>query len=180
MLRRSPLALKQPSRGKKGRRRCRNRAAVSVTPMLQRLVGLSAGLILVVWSRLLVMCHCRAYLGQAHASAPLVHAVLYALRPQVLALERAQPPLVCQVAMPWSRPGVRAGEPVGALESRCPRAPPLTRKRIVIKKKEPAVPPAVSLRRSLEVSAREEYKLQPCLSVCHWSFRKKMKALRAW
>ena len=28
-----------------------------------------------------------------------------ALRPQVPALERAQPPLVCQVAMPWSRPG---------------------------------------------------------------------------
>ena len=29
-----------------------------------------------------------------------------ALRPQVLALEKAQPPLVCQVAMPWARPGV--------------------------------------------------------------------------
>ena len=27
------------------------------------------------------------------------------LHPQVPALERAQPPLVCQVAMPWSRPG---------------------------------------------------------------------------
>ena len=28
-----------------------------------------------------------------------------ALRPQAPALERAQPPLVCQVAMPWTRPG---------------------------------------------------------------------------
>ena len=28
-----------------------------------------------------------------------------ALHPQVPALEQAQPPLVCQVAMPWTRPG---------------------------------------------------------------------------
>ena len=36
---------------------------------------------------------------------PSSHALLSALRPQVPALERAQPPLVCQVDMPWSRPG---------------------------------------------------------------------------
>ena len=42
------------------------------------------------------------------------------------------------------------------------------------------MPPVVILRRFLQVSAREEYRLQPCLLVCHWSFRKKKKELRAW
>ena len=41
----------------------------------------------------------------AHTSFPPLMLSLFALRPQVPALERAQPPLVCQVAMPWSRPG---------------------------------------------------------------------------
>ena len=54
-----------------------------------------------------------------------------ALRPQVPALERSQPPLVCQVAMPWTRPRLRAGEPVRAPESRCSGAPLLTRERII-------------------------------------------------
>ena len=45
-------------------------------------------------------------LGQAFVSFPSIPRIfLRALRPQVPALERAQPPLVCQVAMPWTRPG---------------------------------------------------------------------------
>ena len=61
------------------------------------------------------------------------------LRPQVPALERAQPPLVCQVAMSWSRLGVRAGEPVRAPESRCSGAPLLTRKQFARETVRPVV-----------------------------------------
>ena len=69
---------------------------------------------------------------------PLPQALLHALRPQVPALERAQPPLVCQVVMLWSRPGVRAGEPVRDPESRCSGAPLLTRKRTAPERGGPA------------------------------------------
>ena len=43
--------------------------------------------------------------------------------------------------------GVRAGEPVGAPESRCLGAPLLTRKRVAWEKRELAVPPTVILMR---------------------------------
>ena len=44
--------------------------------------------------------------GEVLASLfPLAFTPLCALRPRVPALERAQPSLVCQVTMPWTRPG---------------------------------------------------------------------------
>ena len=56
---------------------------------------------------------------------------------------------------------VSAGEPVRAPESRCSGFPLLTRKRIAWEKREPTVPPAVVLRRFLQVSARRD-------TYCHY------------
>ena len=111
MLKRSPLAHKQLPKDGKGRRCCRSRVAKS-----QESYVVALG-----WSRY------ETYLGFPEPASgatpdlgvgrcwvarlgpcgppPLLHGLPSALRPQVLALERAQPPLVCQVMMPWSRPG---------------------------------------------------------------------------
>ena len=82
--------------------------------------------------------------------------------------------------MSLSRPGVRAGEPVGAPESRCSGAPLLTCKRIAWKRWELAVPPGAILVIFLQASTRRNTVLPLWLPAYHWLLREEMKALRAW